>query len=228
MMKKLLVTMCVAVAMLATADAQDVSGAYAGDLTIVITMSEEAYEPVVSTDTIYLEDPEADGLYDMSIKNFSFETLTLGDLLIEDVASAVADGVVTLTKEGTVAGPTVGGQIPTTITLGETTVTDDKLALALSVDVPMMTMTVAVSFEGTKVTDGGQSGIASLVADQAEITVWGNEMMVRGAAEYTIYNTAGVPVQQGVADGSIISLDNLGGGIYLVKAGNRIEKFIKK
>ena len=61
MMKKLLVTMCVAVAMLATADAQDVSGAYAGDLTIVITMSEEAYEPVVSTDTIYLEDPEADG-----------------------------------------------------------------------------------------------------------------------------------------------------------------------
>ena len=53
-------------------------------------------------------------------------------------------------------------------------------------------------------------------------------MMVRGAAEYTIYNTAGVPVQQGVVDGNVISLDNLGGGIYLVKAGNRIEKFIKK
>ena len=96
-------------------------------------------------------------------------------------------------------------------------------------DVSNGALAVAVSFEGTKVTEeGDETGIASIAADKTEIAVWGNEMLVRGAAEYTIYNTAGVAVQQGVVDGNVISLDNLGGGIYLVKAGNHIEKFIKK
>ena len=220
MMKKLLVTMCVAVAMLATANAQtDVSGMYDGTLTVTV-----AGDAMPGTqDTIYLENSEADGLYKMSIKDFSFMGAPFGDITVDSIQATEADGVVSLTKDGTVAGP-----VPSSvITFGETTVTDNALSLNLSVSVGG-TLDVAVSFEGTKVTDGGQSGIASLVADQAEITVWGNEMMVRGAAEYTIYNTAGVPVQQGVVDGNVISLDNLGGGIYLVKAGNRIEKFIKK
>lgn len=220
MMKKLLVTMCVAVAMLATANAQtDVSGMYDGTLTVTVAGTETPG----TQDTIYLENSEADGLYRMSIKDFSFMGTPFGDITVDSIQATEADGVVSLTKDGTVAGP-----VPSSvITFGETTVTDNALSLNLSVSVGG-TLDVAVSFEGTKVTDGGQSGIASLVADQAEITVWGNEMMVRGAAEYTIYNTAGVPVQQGVVDGNVISLDNLGGGIYLVKAGNRIEKFIKK
>ena len=227
MMKKLLATMCVAAAMLATANAQDVSGTYAGTLNVDLGTG----VPTPQQDTIYLEDPESDGLYNVSIKDFSFGGIYIGDLEVTEIASSVGENdTIVLTKEGTVEGPTVELSpevvLPTTITFGKTTVKDDVLNLTLSVDAQLMD--VAVSFEGTKVTDGGQSGIASLVADQAEITVWGNEMMVRGAAEYTIYNTAGVPVQQGVVDGNVISLDNLGGGIYLVKAGNRIEKFIKK
>lgn len=234
MMKKLLVTMCVAAAMLATANAQDVSGTYAGMLNVDLGMD----EPTQQEDTIYLAQEEA-GTYALSIKDFAYgegeQMLPIGDLELTGIAAAEADGVLTLTKEELVDGPEVLEMFSTKIQLISASVQDNKLALELSVFAYMKgmetgdpSMTIAVSFEGTKVTDGGQSGIASLVADQAEITVWGNEMMVRGAAEYTIYNTAGVPVQQGVADGSIISLDNLGGGIYLVKAGNRIEKFIKK
>lgn len=222
MMKKLLVTMFVAAAMVATANAQtDVLGMYDGSLSVDLGFGGE---PTVSTDTIYLEASEMDGFYKVSIKDFSFSGFTLGDITVDSIQATEADGVVTLTREGIVEGPISG----TLITFGETTITGNALSLNLSVDVNNGGMTVSVSFEGTKITESGETGIASLVADQAEITVWGNEMMVRGAAEYTIYNTAGVPVQQGVADGSIISLDNLGGGIYLVKAGNCIEKFIKK
>ena len=230
MMKKLLTSLFVAGAMIATANAQDVSGTYAGTLKVDLGGTVTTQQ-----DTIYLEDPEADGLYKVSIKDFSFMGLPIGDLEVTDIASAVGeDGTVTLTKEGEVAGPTVElmpGQpgMPTTITFGETTVKESVLSLNLSVSVAGGAMTVAVSFEGMKVTeDGDETGIASIAADKTEIAVWGNEMLVRGAAEYTIYNTAGVAVQQGVVDGNVISLDNLGGGIYLVKAGNHIEKFIKK
>ena len=68
MMKKLLVTMFVAAAMVATANAQDVSGTYAGMLNVDLGTE----KPIPQQDTIYLEDPESDGLYNVSIKDFSF------------------------------------------------------------------------------------------------------------------------------------------------------------
>ncbi len=225
MMKKLLTSLFVAGAMIATANAQtvDVAGMYDGTLTVTVAGSAMPG----TQDTIYLEDPEKDGSYTMSIKDFSFMGSPFGDITVDGIQATEADGVVSLTKDSTVDGPIPGS----VITFGETTIADDQLKLQLSVAVDLGTgsLDVAVSFEGTKVTeDGDETGIASIAADKTEIAVWGNEMMVRGAAEYTIYNTAGVPVQQGVVDGNVISLDNLGGGIYLVKAGNRIEKFIKK
>lgn len=225
-MKKLLTSLFVAGAMIATANAQDVSGAYAGTLNVDLGMG----EAMPQQDTIYLDALETEGMYKMSIKDFSFGTFVIGDLEVTDIASTVAeDGTVVLTREGEITGPTVGGTLSTTITFGETMIKGDSLHLALSVDVPLMEMTVTVTFKGEKIKeDGDETGIASIAADKTEIAVWGNEMMVRGAAEYTIYNTAGVAVQQGVVDGNVISLDNLGGGIYLVKAGNHIEKFIKK
>lgn len=225
-MKKLLTSLFVAGAMIATANAQpvDVAGMYDGTLTVTV-----AGTAMPGTqDTIYLEDPEKDGSYTMSIKDFSFMETPFGDITVDGIQATEADGVVSLTKNGTVDGPIPGS----VITFGETTIADDQLKLQLSVAVDLgasSSLDVAVSFEGTKVTeDGDETGIASIAADKTEIAVWGNEMLVRGAAEYTIYNTAGVAVQQGVVDGNVISLDNLGGGIYLVKAGNHIEKFIKK
>lgn len=229
MMKQLLACTLLAAAVSFGYAQTDVSGTYAGTLNVTLT---EGGDPIPQADTIYLSKEEA-GTYAISIKDFSFgegkAALPIGDLEVPGITATEADGVVTLTKEGTVEGPTVelapGVSLPTTITFGDTKVEGDSLKLNLSVDVSG-TMTVYVSFAGEK---ENAAGIATMEAGKLTAFVLGNHMVVEGTANnYTIFNTAGAMVQHGLVTDNHIDIAGLKGGIYIAKIDSHIIKFIKK
>ncbi len=224
MMKKLLVFLSMTAAIVVAAHAQDVAGTYTG------TMALDLMGSVTEQDaTIRLEATEDGEQYNIIVENFSYGGYNLGDLEVSNVSvSEEADGTVVLTKDEEFEGPSVS-MVTTTVKSTSATVKDGTLDLDFIVSVTIAsstTLEVNVSFQGTII----QSGLSAVAAEKTEIKVWGmgNSMTVKGAQTYTIYNAAGVPVQQGAADGSIISLDNLGNGIYLVKAGNTVTKFVKR
>lgn len=80
------------------------------------------------------------------------------------------------------------------------------------------------------IVDGEKSsGIGSLNASEASFFVSGGELIVNNVAEGTmveIYNALGAKVQATVFDGSAINVSNLTNGVYVVRAGNNVQKMM--
>lgn len=73
------------------------------------------------------------------------------------------------------------------------------------------------------------SGIGSLNTSEASFFVSGGELIVNNVAEGTmveIYNALGAKVQATVFDGSAINVSNLTNGVYVVRAGNNVQKMM--
>lgn len=73
------------------------------------------------------------------------------------------------------------------------------------------------------------TGVANVSGNEASFFVSGGELIVNNVAEGTmveIYNALGAKVQATVFDGSAINVSNLTNGVYVVRAGNNVQKMM--
>ena len=131
-MKKIFTLMAAAVMALAV-NAKD----YNDQLVLDITIGDGDPQHVVQTSTISIEDVEnSDGLYDITLKDFSFGEMSLGDIKIENVkGNSDTDGFVTFEKNEQEVEVKLG-PFPTTanVTLNEgSRMKGDKLYLDLNI-----------------------------------------------------------------------------------------------
>lgn len=131
-MKKIFTLMAAAVMALAV-NAKD----YNDQLVLDITIGGGDPQHVVQTSTISIEDVEnSDGLYDITLKDFSFGEMSLGDIKIKNVkGNSDTDGFVTFEKNEQEVEVKLG-PFPTTanVTLNEgSRMKGDKLYLDLNI-----------------------------------------------------------------------------------------------
>lgn len=72
----------------------------------------------------------------------------------------------------------------------------------------------------------GGSGIANVGTEATDIVITGRTVNAHGAAGITLYDLTGKAVK--VAAGSVMGIDNVPAGLYIVKAGNAVRKVLVK
>jgi len=220
-----------------TANAQSIAGTYSG-LMIVEVIIPDSAEVHFPNQNIIITDEEG-GLVKLSILNFSFLELELGNLDVTGISTATNGGVTTLSKEGWSDGPAVdlgtgpGNELPTIIMLNSAGVTSEGvLTLDLSVDlyVPeIVRYNVAnVTFNGSAI----PAGIFSPNANRINIysNVAAGEIVVEGFenADFSIFNLSGVLVKQGNLSTETINVSALNSGAYILNVNGASALFIRK
>jgi hypothetical protein len=173
------------------------------------------------------------GYYSLTIKDFSFGTTYVGDIVIDSITSSYSSGSYVLTRAKSLAGPTIGEQT-TVLTLGSSSVTSGTLALNLTVSVYQVIMTVntklmdvPVAFTGSLLTTGIQTPKSETIALTPSVAT--DYISVPAASgEYQIYNTSGVLVKSGKLTSDNIKVSTLPSGVYILSVGGKTAKFIKK
>jgi hypothetical protein len=226
-----------------TVNAQNIAGTYTGTMTVevVVPVPDEVEFP--NQDIVIAE--EDGGLFKLSILDFSFFGLELGNL---EVAGISAEpnfiGRIILSKEGWSEGPAVdlgggpGSEIGTIIMLNYGEVTDwGVLTLDLSVDLyadtggdeGVLQANVAnVTFTGNIT----PSGISSPKAETISVypTVATDVITVEGFenADYSIFNLNGISVKKGRLTTETINVSVLNTGIYFLNINGESAIFIKQ
>jgi len=217
-----------------TANAQSVAGTYNGLMVVEVVVPAPDEVEIPNQNVIITND--GNDLVKLSILNFSFFGLELGDLEVAGISTATNNGVTTLSKEGWSDGPVVdleGSEIATIIMLNSAGVTSKGvLTLDLSVDlyVPeIIQENVAnVTFNGNMI----PTGIFSPNANR--ISIFSNtatgEIVVEGFenADYSIFNLSGVLVKQGNLKTETINVSALNAGIYILNINGASALFIRK
>ena len=194
-MKKALTLFLSSLLCLASASATD----YTGNLVIKVGDQEpqQQNDKVVSVELTDM----ANNLYKMSIKDFAFGGMSLGDIVLKDVQGEnLSDGSVKLSV--TDYPLTVFSIMHVKVTLEATISADGKVFTTqkLDIDVPSV-YTVACSFSGT-------SGSASAIG----------EVTLTEAADYKVYNLAGQEFKSANAP-----------GVYIIPYTNgSAKKIVKK
>lgn len=172
---------------------------YKGDLTITVNSSPTVdYDRVV---TVELTDV-ANSLYRLSIKDFKYLSLSLGDIVIEGAkGEKQADGSVVLKTTNYSLTVKIGVDIPVSVNFEGVISKDEQTFTITKLDIETGVVgTVVCDFTGTKVD-------ASAIKD-----------VTFESGEYLIYNIAGQKVQ-----------DMNQSGIYFVRYANgTTKKVIKK
>jgi hypothetical protein len=209
----------------------NITGTYIGEL--FVTMDESTLSDV----SIYLIQEEGSNTYALSIKDFVFGELPIGDLDVTGISAEENDGIITLTKDGYSDGPTVDVPnisipVSTRIYLQEATITNDQLTFVLTVngmigqEIPLTN----VSFTGEKDT---RTGIFSAKADKALAifpSLVEDVIRIQGLTNgrYAIYNLSGSMQQSGITGKGEINVSALSTGLYLIAVDGKTAKFIKK
>jgi len=220
-----------------TANAQEIAGTYNGTMTIEVVIPEPNVETLPNQNILITE--EGGGLVKLSILNFSFLGLDLGNLEVAGISTTNNDGTITLSKGGFSDGPAVdlgggpGSEILTLIKLNSAGITSGILTLDLSVyldfpEIPIEEANVAnVSFVGDQIL-----GILSPKVEQITVypTVASNEITVTGFenAAFSVFNQSGVLVKQGKLSAKTINISALNAGVYILNINGASVLFIKK
>ena len=195
-MKKALTLFLSSLLCLASASATD----YTGNLVIKVGDQEPQQQngKVVSVELTDM----ANNLYKMSIKDFAFGVMSLGDIVLKDVkGESLSDGSVKLSV--TDYPLTVLSTMHVKVTLEATISADGKQFTTQKLDINevLLVNTVACSFSGT-------SGSASAIG----------EVTLTEAADYKVYNLAGQEVKSANAP-----------GVYIIRYANgSAKKIVKK
>ena len=216
-----------------TANAQEIAGTYNGTLTVDVIVPEPNEVSIPNQDIIITD--EGDGLVGLSILNFSFLGLDLGNLDVAGITASEEGGVMTLSKAEISAGPVIEdlGGLGTLIKLNSASINAGVLTLDLSVyldvpEIPLEEANVAnVTFSGNLTT-----GILSPKAEKMIIypTVATDVIMVTGFenAAYSIFNLNGALVKQGKLNTKTINVYALSAGIYILNINGVSAIFIKR
>lgn len=229
MIKKLLFCLSALCIFTFSAQAQDIAGTYQGLLKVSFGDGSEI------PDTKITLTKEAGDTYELSIKDFVFAGILIGDLNVGGITATQEAGAYTLSKEGASTGPVVnvnGANVNTNIYFTDASVYEGNLILKLNVKgysefSPNEEHLTDVEFDGNKIVTGVRDTEKN--SPKVYLSTDFNTLQVSGAdSNYTIYNAAGVTVKSGNVENSAISISDLATGIYLVKINNSVSKFIKK
>ncbi|WP_288152578.1 calycin-like domain-containing protein [uncultured Prevotella sp.] len=133
--------------LLSLALAATIFSAHATDYTDQLTVAVNGVASPVQTTTISVDD-NGNGTYNMSLKNFSFSGLNIGDITLNNVPGVNQDGIVYLAATDPVH-VNIGGIMPLDLTVtlrGE--LRDNKSRLYATMDIPVavLNQTVEVAF----------------------------------------------------------------------------------
>lgn len=128
-----------------TAGASNVVGTYNGPLGVSVngvSTGDAVNYPIVITAT-------SNNTITLSIANFSFSSMNLGNFLIKGCNCTYANGVYSLNGTTSVSVNLAGVSVacPTQIT---GTITNDKAILSITITVPGLNQTVIVNYTGSK------------------------------------------------------------------------------
>jgi len=136
-----------------TANAQKIAGTYNGEMIVEVLVPEPGEISIPGQDIIITNEG---GTYSLSVLNFSFGDIQLGNLNVTGISATEEGGVVTLSKDGMSAGPEIEdlGGLATLIAFNSASINAGILTLDLSVyldapEIPLEAAQVAnVNFEG--------------------------------------------------------------------------------
>jgi hypothetical protein len=201
----------------------DLSGSYEG----MLIVEDDPDNPTMTEDTLMLA-LQADGTYTLSIIDFSYGFLPIGDIVVDSIEVIPVLGGDSLTREGTIAGPTVMGIYSTEITFEEGTVYSGILGLEISVYVPGMNQTIPVAFLGGKIVSGNTEAQIENVGIIPSLATESIRVQAEAGSNYVIYSIAGSAVKSGVLNDEEIDISALPSGTYFFITGRKSAKFIKK
>jgi hypothetical protein len=222
------------------ANAQDIAGTYTGLMTVEVVVPEPDEVEFPNQDIIITE--EDGGLFKLSILDFSFFGLELGNLEVSGISVIHSFNGWMLSKEGWSDGPAVdlgggpGSEIPTIIMLNSADITTTGiLTLDLRVDLYVDLGTEVLQENVANVTFTGNlstSGIFSPKAEKIAVypTVATNIITVEGFenADYSIFNKSGQLVKQGKLTTDAINVSTLNTGLYFLNINGNSAIFIKQ
>ena len=217
------------------ANTQEIAGTYKGTMTVDVVAPMPDVVSFPNQDILITE--EEGGLVKLSILDFSFSILELGNLEVSGISTENNGGTITLFKEGWSDGPAVdlgggpGSEIQTLIMLKSASITGEGvLELDLRVDLyipDILQENVAnVTFGGNHV------GIFSPKAEKIAIypTLATDVIVVEGFenADYSIFNQSGILVKQGKLSAEKINVSSLNSGVYILNINGASTLFIKQ
>lgn len=204
--------------------APDFSGSYGGVLTVAV----DPENPTLTEDTLTLA-LQADGYYTLTISDFSYSGMAIGDIVVDSIQISHVNGVDTLVRDGSFAGPTVSSIFNTIITLEEGAIySGQALGLGISVSVPLMSMTIPVYFVGGKIVAANAETTIQNIAIVPSLASESIRVQAEAGSNYVIYSIAGSAVKSGVLNDEEIDISALPSGTYFFITGRKSAKFIKK
>jgi len=237
MKKNVLTFFAVLLAATLCASAQtNIAGTYKGTLTVTVLMGDADSDSFENTKIIVTE--ELGGTYKLSVLNFIFADIVIGDLDVTGISASEENGEVILSKAGSSVGPLVDiGPITvnTFIYLNSASISSEgQLILSLSVtgNSEFMEEGEEEPVADVEFTGDITTGIFSPKAETIAIypTIVDEVITVTGfeTANYAIYTQNGALVKAGNVNNGIINAANLGTGIYFLNINGASAKFIKK
>jgi len=219
-----------------SAHAQKIEGTYNGTMLVDVLVPAPDEVSISGQDIIITKE---DDTYKLSVLNFSFGEIPLGDLNVTGISKTEKDGIVTLSKTGMSTGPEIAelGGLATLIALNSASVNAKVLTFDISVylDVPEIPLEAAqvanVTFAGD-CTDCISSGIFAPQAGKIAVysTIVNDMIILTGiqAADYAIYAQNGALVKAGKTNDGTINVADLGTGIYILNINENSITIIKK
>lgn len=221
----------VSMASMATISLSDYDGTYVtNNATIAYYMPTKGSQ--VSTLSIGVEADGANSVT-LSIKNFEFNGIEVGDIKAKLVAKADGDGGYVLSTPTRVAGPYVGIINKETeldvvsVASGLYNEGGKKMDLQLNVYVKGLDTKVAdVTFSGAVFVP--TTSVKENKALSVYPTVATSVINVPENGEFTIYSLAGSSVKSGVVSNGSVSVADLAAGNYVISVNGKNARFIKK
>ena len=219
-----------------TANAQKIAGTYNGEMIVEVVVPEPGIVSFPNQDIIITS--EGGSLVKLSILNFSFLGIELGNLEVAGISTANAGGTTTLSKAGLSNGPVIEelGGLGTLIKLNSANINAGALTLDLSVYLDALDMLPLEEAHVANVTFSGNniilSGIFSPKAEKIAIypTVATDAIVVEGFenADYSIFNRSGKLVAQGRLTTDAVNTSALNAGLYILNINESSAVFIKR
>ena len=216
-----------------TAHAQTIAGTYTGEMVVEVLIPEPGEVPFSGQDIIITNEGST---YKLSVLNFSFFELELGNLDVTGISATEENGIVTLSKTGMSTGPEIEdlGGLATLIALNSASINARVLTLDLSVylDVPEIPLEEAQVANVTFTGNNTSTGIFTPKTEKITVysTVVNDIITLKDikAADYAMYAPNGTLVKAGKTNNGTINVANLGIGIYILNINENSIKIIKK
>lgn len=239
-MKKILLTICMAfIAITMSAQLADkVAGTYIGDLDVFFV----SQFPTSKNISIEIE-KAGDASINFYLKNFLLgagdDIMPVGNVTLSNIELMQVDDsvkfattqTITLTEGdleeyvGSWIGPSLG-ELP--VSISGTIVGDSAIIEPITIPLGVLG-TVSVTFKGKNpnYTSIKNANIQKVTLASSSVAEQISLLGIEGNLRYAIYDVAGSLVKQGNTEG-IINIASLHKGVYLLKVGKMVLKFVKK